>query len=45
MEQVGRTIRVTRLGRFSLATNWPTGSMVLWIAIILGFFLVMDVIH
>jgi len=35
----------TRLGRFHLAASWPTGSMVLWIAVILGFFLLADVIH
>jgi multicomponent Na+:H+ antiporter subunit D len=35
----------TRLGRLHLAASWPTGSMVLWIAVILGFFLLADVIH
>lgn len=35
----------TRLGRFQLAASWPTGSMVFWIAVILGFFLLADVIH
>jgi multicomponent Na+:H+ antiporter subunit D len=45
LQQAGKTMSDTRLGRFHLATNWPTGSMVLWIAIILGFFLLADVIH
>ncbi len=39
------TLKRTPLGRFSLAANWPTGSMVFWIAVILGLFLLADVIH
>jgi len=39
------TIKRTPVGRFSLAANWPTGSMVFWIAVILGLFLLADVIH
>jgi multicomponent Na+:H+ antiporter subunit D len=39
------TIKRTPVGRFSLAANWPTGSMVFWIAVILGIFLLADVIH
>ncbi len=39
-----KTMISTRLGRFNLAASWPTGSMVFWIAIILGIFLVADVI-
>jgi multicomponent Na+:H+ antiporter subunit D len=35
----------SRLVRFNLATSWPTGSMVFWIAIILGFFLLADALH
>ena len=35
----------SRLVRFNLAANWPTGSMVFWIAIILGFFLLADALH
>jgi multicomponent Na+:H+ antiporter subunit D len=35
----------TRIGRFSLAASWPTGSMVLWIALILGAYLLVDAIH
>jgi multicomponent Na+:H+ antiporter subunit D len=35
----------TRFGRFHLAGNWPTGSMVLWIAVILGAYLLVDAIH
>jgi multicomponent Na+:H+ antiporter subunit D len=38
-------IKTTPVGRFSLAANWPTGSMVFWIAVILGLFLLADVIH
>ena len=40
-----RTMGETRFGRFHLAASWPTGSMVFWIAIILGFFLLADDIH
>jgi multicomponent Na+:H+ antiporter subunit D len=39
------TLKKTPIGRFSLAANWPTGSMVFWIAVILGLFLLADVIH
>ena len=35
----------TRLARFHLAASWPTGSMVFWIAVILGLFLLADVFH
>ncbi|UCB53798.1 MAG: Na(+)/H(+) antiporter subunit D [Thiotrichales bacterium] len=35
----------TSLGRFSLAASWPTGSMVFWIAVILGAYLLADAIH
>jgi multicomponent Na+:H+ antiporter subunit D len=34
----------TRIARLHIASNWPTGSMVLWLAIILGFFLLADAI-
>ncbi|MGD2052495.1 MAG: Na(+)/H(+) antiporter subunit D [Gammaproteobacteria bacterium] len=37
-------LKRTPVGRFSLAANWPTGSMVFWIAVILGLFLLADVI-
>jgi multicomponent Na+:H+ antiporter subunit D len=43
-KQGGKSLSDTRLGRFHLAINWPTGSMVLWITIILGFFLLADVV-
>lgn len=33
------------IGRLQLATSWPTGSMVFWIAVILGVFLVSDIWH
>jgi multicomponent Na+:H+ antiporter subunit D len=39
-----KTMISTRFGRFHLAASWPTGSMVFWIAIILGVFLLADVI-
>ena len=40
-----KTMGRTRLGRFHLAASWPTGSMVFWIAVILGLFLLVDVFH
>ena len=40
-----RSMGSTRLGRFHLASSWPTGSMVFWIAVILGLFLIADVFH
>ena len=43
-KQGGKSLSDTRMGRFHLAINWPTGSMVLWITIILGFFLLVDVV-
>lgn len=42
---LAKAIADTRIARLHLATSWPTGSMVLWIAVILGFFLLADVIH
>ena len=33
------------LAEYHLASHWPTGSMVLWIAVLLGGFLVLDAIH
>jgi multicomponent Na+:H+ antiporter subunit D len=38
-----KTMGSTRLARFHLAASWPTGSMVFWIAVILGLFLLADV--
>jgi multicomponent Na+:H+ antiporter subunit D len=35
----------TRTAQLHLATSWPTGSMVFWIAVILGLFLLANVIH
>ena len=40
-----KTMGRTRLGRFHLAASWPTGSMVFWIAVILGLFLLADIFH
>jgi multicomponent Na+:H+ antiporter subunit D len=34
----------TSLADYHLAASWPTGSMVLWIAIFLGGYLLLDVI-
>lgn len=33
----------SRLSRYHLANSWPTGSMVLWIGVILGGYLIADV--
>jgi len=33
----------SRLSRYHLAASWPTGSMVLWIGVILGGYLIIDV--
>ena len=35
--------RASRLSQYHLASSWPTGSMVLWIGVILGGYLLMDV--
>jgi multicomponent Na+:H+ antiporter subunit D len=35
----------TRTAQLHLATSWPTGSMVFWIAVILGLFLLANAIH
>ena len=35
----------SRLSRDHLATSWPTGSMVLWIAVILGGYIILDYIY
>ncbi len=45
LKDAARTLINTRLVRFNLAASWPTGSMVFWIAIILGIFLLADAIH
>ena len=37
------TFRARRLSKYHLAESWPTGSMVLWIGLILGGYLLMDV--
>ncbi len=43
--EVEKAVLRTRIGRFHLAGAWPTGSMVLWIAVILGAYLLVDAIH
>jgi multicomponent Na+:H+ antiporter subunit D len=40
-----KSMRSTRTAKLHLATSWPTGSMVFWIAVILGLFLLANVIH
>ena len=45
VKQTWKTVESTRLGRFNLAASWPTGSMVFWIAVILGIFLLADAMH
>jgi len=45
LKQISKTMASSYIGRLQLATSWPTGSMVFWIAVILGIFLVADVIH
>jgi multicomponent Na+:H+ antiporter subunit D len=35
--------QASRLSQYHLASSWPTGSMVLWISVILGGYLLMDV--
>jgi multicomponent Na+:H+ antiporter subunit D len=35
--------QASRLSKYHLASSWPTGSMVLWIGVILGGYLLMDV--
>ena len=44
LRNISKTMSSTRMARLHLATSWPTGSMVFWIAVILGFFLLADVI-
>ncbi len=45
LKGLAKAMADTHIARLHLATSWPTGSMVLWIAVILGFFLLADVIH
>ena len=35
--------QTSRLSQYHLASSWPTGSMVLWIGVILGGYLMADV--
>jgi multicomponent Na+:H+ antiporter subunit D len=34
----------SRYSKYHLASSWPTGSMVLWIGVILGFYLFIDIV-
>ena len=45
LKDAARSMTRTRLGRFNLAASWPTGSMVFWIAVILGLFLLLDAMN
>jgi multicomponent Na+:H+ antiporter subunit D len=45
LKNITKTMAGSYHGRLQLATSWPTGSMVFWIAVILGVFLVADVLH
>jgi multicomponent Na+:H+ antiporter subunit D len=45
LSEITKTVASSYLGRLHLATSWPTGSMVFWIAVILGFFLLADIIQ
>lgn len=45
LKGIARAMADTHIARLHLATSWPTGSMVLWLAVILGFFLLADVIY
>jgi len=38
------TFQTSRLSRYHLAESWPTGSMVLWIGVILGGYLIINAI-
>jgi multicomponent Na+:H+ antiporter subunit D len=42
--QMGYILRRMPLSNYYLASSWPTGSMVLWIAVILGSYLLVDVL-
>ncbi|MGD8593080.1 MAG: Na(+)/H(+) antiporter subunit D [Gammaproteobacteria bacterium] len=44
LRRMDYAMRRTRLSNFYLASSWPTGSMVLWIAVILGSYLLIDVL-
>jgi multicomponent Na+:H+ antiporter subunit D len=37
------TFQASRLSKYHLASSWPTGSMVMWIGVILGGYLLMDI--
>ena len=45
LKNISKTMSSTRIARLHFATSWPTGSMVFWLAVILGFFLLADVIY
>jgi multicomponent Na+:H+ antiporter subunit D len=45
LNETAKIMRSTRIAQLHLASSWPTGSMVLRIAVILGLFLLAHVIH
>lgn len=42
-QNVQRIFAATRFSEYHLASSWPTGSMVLWIGVILGSYLLIDI--
>jgi multicomponent Na+:H+ antiporter subunit D len=45
LNRMRETLIRSSLTEYHLASNWPTGSMVLWIAVLLGGFLLLDAIY
>jgi len=43
LQAVCNSSQIKNLSRYHLAESWPTGSMVLWIGIILGGYLLLDI--
>ncbi|MCG6969276.1 MAG: Na(+)/H(+) antiporter subunit D [Gammaproteobacteria bacterium] len=44
LKWLGNSLKRAPLSGYHLASSWPTGSMVLWIAVILGAYLLVDVL-
>ena len=42
-QNIQRIFATTRFSEYHLANSWPTGSMVLWIGVILGSYLLIDI--
>jgi len=45
LKDAAKIMADTHIARLHLASSWPTGSMVFWIAFILGLFLLADALH